>query len=137
MADSPEIRIGDSERAQALDLLGKHFSVGRLTVAEFDERSTRAAAALTRGDLEVLFADLPAPNSDVPDTGQKSRSESMFSDRWREIVVGLTPFVALLLFFAFDSWLWFLLIPAVSIVLYAGRDDDEDDVKKIKKKKNS
>lgn len=136
MADSPDIRIGDPERAQALDLLSEHFSLGRLTVAEFDERSAKAAAAMTRRQLEVLFTDLPAPASNVPDTVPRPRPGSRLPDRWREIVVGLTPIIALVLFFAFDTWLWFLLIPAVSIVLYAG-SDDEDERKNKKKKKNS
>ncbi len=45
-------------------------------------------------------------------------------ERWREVVMGLTPLVALVLFFTFDTWLFFLLIPAVGIVLFAGRDRD-------------
>jgi hypothetical protein len=56
-----DIRIGDAEREHALELLGAHLGEGRLTVDEFGERSARVATARTRGDLLVLFADLPAP----------------------------------------------------------------------------
>jgi hypothetical protein len=36
--------------------------------------------------------------------------------------MGLTPFVALVCFFVFKSWLWFLLIPAAGVMLYSGDD---------------
>lgn len=142
MADSPDIRIGDHERAQALTLLGEHFSLGRLTVAEFDARSAEASAATTRGELEALFADLPAHTAHVPDRVPAESPRSVARERWRDIAMGLTPLVALVLFFTFGTWLWFLLVPAVSIVLYAGRDDEDDDSgsgsggKSRKRKKN-
>ncbi|NLV80893.1 MAG: DUF1707 domain-containing protein [Rhodococcus sp.] len=123
MADSPDIRIGDRERAQALDLLSQHFGLGRLSVSEFDERSARASVATTRGELDTLFTDLPAHTANVPDTAPDTPTRSPALERWREITMGLTPLIALVLFFVFDSWLWFLLVPAVSLVLYAGRDD--------------
>ncbi len=134
--DSPEIRIGDTERAQALNLLGEHFSHGRLNLSEFEERSAQATAATTRGELEILFTDLPAVAANAPDTVQEKDTASGTLGHWREIVMGLTPLLALVLFFAFDTWLWFLLVPAVSIVLYAGRSDDEDDVDDKPEKKN-
>lgn len=61
MDDSPDIRIGDADREQALHALGEHMSSGRLTVDEYGERSARVTAAKTRGDLAELFADLPEP----------------------------------------------------------------------------
>ncbi|TCN57169.1 uncharacterized protein DUF1707 [Rhodococcus sp. SMB37] len=134
--DSPEIRIGDTERAQALNLLGEHFSHGRLNLSEFEERSAQATAATTRGELEILFTDLPAVAANAPDAVQEKDTASGTLGHWREIVMGLTPLLALVLFFAFDTWLWFLLVPAVSIVLYAGRSDDEDDVDDKPEKKN-
>ncbi|OOL31447.1 hypothetical protein GQ85_13640 [Rhodococcus rhodochrous] len=59
MADSPEVRIGTAEREQAQRLLGEHFGAGRLTLTEFEDRSGRIAAAVTRRDLALLFTDLP------------------------------------------------------------------------------
>ncbi|MEU5842863.1 DUF1707 domain-containing protein [Rhodococcus sp. NPDC047139] len=128
MSDSPDIRIGNAERSEALDLLGDHFALGRLSLSEFDDRSARASMATTRGDLAVLFADLPthvtddltATRDDLPVIIPQKESALR-----REVVMGLTPLVALVLFFVFDTWLFFLLIPAVAIVLFAGRDRDE------------
>ena len=39
MSEPPEIRIGTVDREKALEALSQHFSEGRLTVPEFDERS--------------------------------------------------------------------------------------------------
>jgi hypothetical protein len=58
------LRIGDAEREEACRALGEHFAAGRLTRAEFDERTTTAWAARTRAELGPLFADLPAPHAD-------------------------------------------------------------------------
>lgn len=59
-----EIRVSDAERDAAVRTLGEHASVGRLTLDELEERSARALAAKTRGDLHALLGDLPDP--DVP-----------------------------------------------------------------------
>jgi hypothetical protein len=42
--------------------------------------------------------------------------------RHRDTVMALTPFVALALFFLTHSWLWFLVIPVMGILLF-GADD--------------
>jgi hypothetical protein len=55
-----EIRVSDAERAEVADLLGRHYSDGRLDKQEFDERVARAMVAKTRGDLDGLFDDLPS-----------------------------------------------------------------------------
>ena len=56
----PHLRAGDTDRAAVATVLGRHMAEGRLTVAEYDERVTRAYAARTFGDLAELTADLPA-----------------------------------------------------------------------------
>ena len=53
------LRVSDAERDQTLRILGDHASVGRLTLDELEERSGRALAAKTRGDLATLTGDLP------------------------------------------------------------------------------
>ena len=53
------IRASDLDREQAADSLRDHAVAGRLTVEELDERSGRALAARTLGELEELFEDLP------------------------------------------------------------------------------
>ncbi|PXY26464.1 DUF1707 domain-containing protein [Prauserella flavalba] len=59
--DSEILRIGTAEREEACRLLGDHFSDGRLTSAEYEERVATALAAHTRADIRPLFTDLPAP----------------------------------------------------------------------------
>lgn len=124
MSDTPEVRIGTAEREQALKLLGEHFAAGRLGLDEFEERSGKAAAATTRSDVEILFTDLPATTANTPAPAETAPAKRGLPDRWRDVVVGVTPAVALVLFFVTGSWLWFLLIPVVSVVLYAGLDQD-------------
>jgi hypothetical protein len=59
---TPEVRIGDVEREQAVSALGEHYAAGRLTKDEFDERAAAAWAARTESGLRPLFVDLPAPH---------------------------------------------------------------------------
>jgi hypothetical protein len=60
--DTPrkQVRIGDAERDQAVSALSEHFVAGRLTQAEFEERSEQATKARYADELEPLFDDLPA-----------------------------------------------------------------------------
>lgn len=60
-AAQPALRIGDAERAGAVEALGEHFATGRLTHEEYDERATLALQARTAADVAPLFGDLPAP----------------------------------------------------------------------------
>jgi hypothetical protein len=53
------LRVSDAERDQTLRTLGEHAAVGRLTLEELEERSSRALAAKTRGELATLTGDLP------------------------------------------------------------------------------
>lgn len=57
----PHLRAADADRAVVADVLGRHMSAGRLTVAEYDDRLARAYAARTYGELAELTTDLPAP----------------------------------------------------------------------------
>lgn len=63
--DAAEIRISNTERDEAVSALGVHLSTGRLELSEYEERCGQAAAARTRGELERLFEDLPAPHPDL------------------------------------------------------------------------
>jgi hypothetical protein len=53
------LRVSDTERDATLRVLGDHAAVGRLTLDELEERSSRALAAKTRGELATLVSDLP------------------------------------------------------------------------------
>jgi len=75
-------RVGDDERGAAIETLNEHWRAGRLDPTEHEARTTKAHAAVTRGDLDALFDDLPAqltpgsvmPHdaSSVPSRGQPS-----------------------------------------------------------------
>jgi hypothetical protein len=55
----PEVRVGDSEREQVVEELRRHFAAGRLEIAEYEDRTSAALKARTRGELEPLLTDLP------------------------------------------------------------------------------
>ncbi len=55
----PRMRAGDRDRQRVVEHLGKHFSEGRLTVQEFDERVIRAHESVHLDELPALTADLP------------------------------------------------------------------------------
>ncbi|GAA3248721.1 hypothetical protein GCM10017691_59180 [Pseudonocardia petroleophila] len=65
-AEDPAVRVGDTERRAADERLQRAHGEGRLTLAEYEERSAGAWAARTRADLDALTADLPAPGPAVP-----------------------------------------------------------------------
>ena len=123
---------------------------GRLTPTEYDERATAAQAAMTRADLVPLFADLPdsarvRPASAVS-TATPSPTPAAFAEsstqrpsralggRIGDTIMGVTPFLAVALFFITGfqltfvwAWLWFLLIPIVGIIIYGpGRRNDPE-----------
>ncbi|WP_407703306.1 DUF1707 domain-containing protein [Tessaracoccus antarcticus] len=58
--------MSDVERDQAVSLLAEHFAEGRLTPSEFDQRTTEALSARTRGELDHVMVDLPAVPAGVP-----------------------------------------------------------------------
>ena len=55
----PGIRASDSEREQVVQRLSEQASLGRLTLAELEERIGLAYDATTRAELTKLTADLP------------------------------------------------------------------------------
>jgi hypothetical protein len=67
MSGRPDVRIGTAEREHAASALGEHYTAGRLTAEEFDERVRLAYQARTGADLTPLFADLPAAQPDRPE----------------------------------------------------------------------
>jgi hypothetical protein len=57
---SLQMRASDADRDAVLSDLSEHFGAGRLTAGEFDDRTERALAARTWGELRDLMQDLPA-----------------------------------------------------------------------------
>jgi hypothetical protein len=62
-------RASDAERDRAVEALRRHHADGRLSTDELEERTERAYAATTLGDLDQLFADLPRLRS--PEGGRR------------------------------------------------------------------
>jgi hypothetical protein len=62
MSDLPDaVRARDADREQALARLHQAVGTGALGLAEFSSRSELVLRAGTRGELDRLLADLPAP----------------------------------------------------------------------------
>jgi len=69
MASDQSIRASDQDREVVVATLRDAYTAGRLTLEEFDERTTAAYGGKTWGDLRLLTADLPSQpvlGSDVP-----------------------------------------------------------------------
>jgi Domain of unknown function (DUF1707) len=61
MADArrADARIGDRERESATSILNDHYAAGRIDTEEHSERLDAIWSARTRGDLDIVFWDLP------------------------------------------------------------------------------
>ena len=57
---SVQMKASDADRDAVLSDLSEHFQAGRLTAEEFEDRTGRALAARTWGELRDLLQDLPA-----------------------------------------------------------------------------
>lgn len=57
------LRASDQDREEIAGILREQYAQGRLTLEEFDERSSAAYSARTVGDLRPLVADLPGPGA--------------------------------------------------------------------------
>jgi DUF1707 SHOCT-like domain len=69
MASDHSIRASDVDREVVVSTLRDAYTAGRLTLEEFDERTSAAYASKTWGELRKLTEDLPSQpvlGSDVP-----------------------------------------------------------------------
>ena len=69
MASDHSIRASDQDREVVVATLRDAYTAGRLTLEEFDDRTTTAYASKTWGELRKLTEDLPAQpvlGADVP-----------------------------------------------------------------------
>jgi hypothetical protein len=77
MASDDPIRASDADREVVVASLRDAYTVGRLDMGEFDERTSAAYESKTWGDLRLLTVDLPAQpilGGDVP--GRRFVSQS-------------------------------------------------------------
>lgn len=124
------LRVCDEERKKALDTLSTLTSRGYISIAEFEERSATAAAALTRGELDRLFADIPPQAFRVPapvaagsDINQYAPPEAKTTHRSGAAMLhgtmALVTFLVLALVSVSDSLdVAFWIIPVVAVLLY-------------------
>ncbi|MFD9698965.1 DUF1707 domain-containing protein [Lentzea sp. NPDC059081] len=115
---SRDIRVGDAERQQALQVLGEHMSAGRIDITEYGDRSAKITTAKTRGDLMALFHDLPDPRPQFATPmalfPEPSRAPSR---RWEGAVIPVVGVAVVIAFFVLvKNPLIFLLIPAVALL---------------------
>jgi hypothetical protein len=61
-----DVRASDAERHDIAELLQLHYTTGRLTLTELEERVAAAYTAATRDQLVALLTDLPADPTDEP-----------------------------------------------------------------------
>lgn len=114
---SRDIRIGDTERSQALQVLGEHMSAGRIDIEEYGERSAKITTAKTRGELMALFYDLPDPRPQFAAPMAMYPEPRTPARRWEGSVVPVVGIaVVLAFFFVVKNPLIFVLIPAVAIL---------------------
>lgn len=66
MTPRDDLRVGDAERETAMAALREHYTQGRLTYEELDERLGLALSARTGGELALIGADLPGPHASRP-----------------------------------------------------------------------
>jgi hypothetical protein len=118
------VRIGTSEREEAVRALGEHLAQGRLEISEYDQRCGLAAAARTRAELAEIFDDLPDPNPTrrartapppavVPETPliEKGRNNT------KAIVIGFVVLsVTAIITVTAILGEWWALIPALLII---------------------
>ncbi|MDO8188016.1 DUF1707 domain-containing protein [Conexibacter sp. JD483] len=76
MGSEADLRASDAERERTVTQLRDHFSSGRISEQELDERSDAAYAARTVGELTALVADLPALPAPPPRPGHDPEREA-------------------------------------------------------------
>jgi Domain of unknown function (DUF1707)/Cell wall-active antibiotics response 4TMS YvqF len=69
--DPRELRVSDAERSHVVNVLQKAIGHGMLSLDEFTERTDKALAAKTRGELNALLIDLPGVTHRDPDAPQR------------------------------------------------------------------
>jgi hypothetical protein len=129
---NPAPRASDADRDQVLTQLSEHYQAGRLSAAEFDERSSRALQARTMGDLSGLTADLPPVSAEPASpfqapggTGRVARSGSAVPVMWAVLAVLGVVAVIGVLSHSDHHWSfggWGVIIPVLIILrIVAGR----------------
>lgn len=78
------LRASDRDRDVVNGILGSAYAEGRLTPAEFDERSDQVVSSKTLADLPPIVADLVAPSVPELESGHAFQTEA--EHRYRQQV---------------------------------------------------
>jgi len=117
MPTDDAIRASDADREHAVGLLRDGYACGRITLDEFDERTTAAFASRTWGELRKLTQDLPAPGQRALPAEPAALQQARAND-----APALMPVLTIALFWlalTFTAHAAGALIPVVLIVLMA------------------
>ena len=134
-----EIRVGDNERSAALDRLGTLFADGYLDIGEFEERTGQAAVARTRGELNLLFDDLPAEPvalekqapSEVELDEKLAAKRKLDTAIYATLIGGLAIFFVLQIGLDLDyAWVVWPVVGILAVAWYTVFDisDEEDEI---------
>ncbi|MFC9897800.1 DUF1707 domain-containing protein [Nocardia sp. NPDC127579] len=115
MAEEMNSRIDDADRERALRELSEHLGTGRLSLAEFDERSAVAFTATSMPQLAALFTDLPGR---VPIAAE---SQPRIGGLERSLCAALLLVGAVVVALLTDSALWLIPLAGIGPVLLLGR----------------
>jgi Domain of unknown function (DUF1707) len=87
----PALRASDADREAIVSRLQTAVGEGRIDLDEFGQRADAAYAAVTREELDLLIADLPAHSRPVEIVGRRPQEEvsSVFGDI--TLAVGTAP----------------------------------------------
>ena len=91
---SASMRASDDDRERTVNVLREAFGEGRLTLDEFDERTTAAYAARTWGELRKLTEDLPVQPAfelDPGSHGDPDGADLAGADPAGQLLPSLTP----------------------------------------------
>jgi Domain of unknown function (DUF1707) len=126
MAADDAIRASDADREHTVGLLRDGYAVGRLSLDEFDERTTAAFASRTWGELRELTRDLPGAGQRMfrpPEPRQPQRNvEPPRAAALPRGGPGLRPVLVIALFWltlTFTAHAAGVLIPLVFLLLMA------------------
>jgi hypothetical protein len=118
------IRASDSDRESVVAILRDAYTVGRLTLEEFDERTTAALSGRTWGVLSELTNDLPQRarlGADLPRAGvagsapASAPAPKSAEPMWR--IVPLLPIAAVWLVIALSARMPDSVVPVIIALL--------------------
>lgn len=99
------VRASDAEREAARQRLAEHMAQGRITMAEYDERSDALLNARTRGELDAPFRDLPVPVPVTPPPVPSPLGPRIL-ERAAAVTGSMSVVIFLVLGLAFHAWGW-------------------------------